>query len=163
MKQLSIILFLILINIALKAQTIKGVDALDVLCQKAITEYLVNNFNDYKDDFIFTGKSTSLNNLYTCILQGVKRDTIYNLLIVMKDCTMINFKSIPVATYYMKNELMIKEYVIGHVYTGYDKDRTCIKVDIENYVPIKVDTLKNMFSYHFYDAASHDSLFFCDN
>jgi hypothetical protein len=161
MKQLSIVLFFTVINISLMAQAIKGVDAQDILCQKTINEYIKGNLKDYKRDFVFTGKSTALDGLYTCVLQGVKKDTIYNLLFVMKECKITEFQSIPVATYYVRNESMIKEYVVGHIYTGYNNDKTCIRVDIENYNPIKVDTLKNMFSYHFYDAVSHDSLFFC--
>lgn len=146
---ISIILFLFVIIYTAYTQNIeiKGDNIESISCREKITTFLSCSYKAYETQFFLTGKYGTIDSIYACVLQGIRNDTIYNVLVVLEDCNVIDSFSIPVASFYKRNESIIKEYILGRIYIEHNKDNSCINVISEIFEPFKVDTLEYKFRY----------------
>ena len=132
-------------------------------CEQEIQMYLKTHLKKFNKDFMITGNMAKTKNITAYTLEGIKKDTIYEILIVLRKCHVINFKIIPKYSFYRKNDNLIKEYVFGHIYITQQPGNKCFGIYIDSCKPFKTDTMHNKFSFRLCNVQKKDSLIICDN
>lgn len=117
------------------------------IIKKPVLEKLVpHKFEGYEDKFIGTGDVVYSGNIEAGIIQGIKLDTIYDILIVCKGDSLITCRENPNSSFHRKDGTIIEEYRLGRIYTMYTNLEThCIMTHIEKIKPFRTDTLKYEF------------------
>lgn len=134
----------------------------EIITKTELEKQLFHKFSNYEDKFIGTGNMLSSGDILAGVIQGKRNDTIFDILIVFKDSKCLSLKENPNASFYRKEEIIQREYMLGRIYTTYkEKDTTCIKAYIETIQPFKIDTLAYKFKFDMGEITSRDSLCFC--
>lgn len=114
-------------------------DDLPALFTNELLEY-ENRF--INDGFKFTG------DLFASVLEGVKNDTIYNVLLVFRMEDPILFKELPKSSFEMIDGTIIEKYMLGRIYIGikYDSnfnlvEDSCLNIYSKVISPFRIDTL----------------------
>jgi hypothetical protein len=119
----------------------------------------------FKSKFIHSGEKLSRNNVAASIIEGVRNDTLFKIVLFSKSCKFNMMKIIPVSTLKrVEKGYFEDEYILAYVFLDLNKFNNCINLIILKNKPFKVDTLKNKFNY-FHDIKSIikiDTLKFCD-
>ena len=119
----------------------------NIITKSELQEYIEFDFTGYEEKLIGIGMviDDSLLKLQAGILQGIKNDTIFDVFIAFNENEYLVIEN-PNCSFYRKDETIYRTYVLGNIYTTYNKvDTTCIDIHVESYYPFRVDTLDNMF------------------
>ena len=104
----------------------------------------------------------SSKNLQSAIIQGIKKDTIYDILIVYKNQQFVIIRENPESCIYRRGGAKVKGYMLGQTYIDARENTACFKAFFEKFIPFKTDTLKIMFGPILSTRQTLDSLKFCD-
>jgi hypothetical protein len=119
-----------------------------IISKSKLKEYVDFDFTGYEEKFVGIGKiiDDSLRKQQAGIIQGIKNDTIFDILIAFNENKHIVIEN-PNSAFYRKDETIYRTYILGNIYTTYSKtDTTCINIHIESFYPFRVDTLSSMFN-----------------
>jgi hypothetical protein len=139
----------------------KKIDNKEIITKVELEKLLLHKFNGFEEKFWGTGGYSTSGNLIEGIFQGIKMDTLYDVLVVFKGDKCLFVKEHPRASIYRIGEAIHNEYMLGRIYTTLVfSDTTCIKAYFETIQPFKVDTLSYKFRYDMCKVLSKDSLEF---
>ena len=101
----------------------------------------------YAEYLIPTGDIAVVSNIYGLVVEGIKNETIFQILLIIKNCKITFVQEIPKATFYWKNGSLKEEFQLGRTYTGYTINGACVEGIFEVLEPYRTDTMTNKFSY----------------
>jgi hypothetical protein len=169
MKLTLIIGLLSLLQCSTKSKTtenelLKKIENHKLITKFEMEELLHYNFEQYDENFIGTGNILSTGKIVAGIVQGIKNDTIFDIVIVYNNNKLIFVRENANASIYRKGKTIHREFILGQIYTTFiDSDTTCIKIYFETIQPFKVDTLNYKFRYDMGTLLNKDSLEFCSD
>ena len=141
---------------------LEKIELMELIYKNELNQLLGTNlFKKYNDKFIGVAGVKVSNNLCAGVIEGIRNDTIFNISFISRDNNLLMLKEFPKSTFYYKDEAIIEEYIIGRTYTTMIND-SCIAVNFEKIHPIKIDTMKNKFSYRQCKIENHDFFQACN-
>ncbi len=140
----------------------KKIESEETISKKDLKKLLPFNLENYEERFFPIGVMFSSKNLQSAIIQGVKNDTTYDILIVYKDQKFVTIRENPESCIYRRGGAKVKGYMLGQTYIDAREDTGCFKAFFEKFIPFRVDTLKMMFSPKLSTLQTIDSLKFCE-
>lgn len=113
----------------------------------------------FEDNFIGMGNNCRLGNYFAGVVKGIKKDTIYQFLLVFRDNRIVDCRRVANASFYYHKGTLIEEYVFGQVYV--QAGDSCIMAFQETVDPFKIDTLESMFSFEMTNLKLVDTMKYC--
>ncbi len=133
----------------------------NVIMKHDINKKLCNTLIGYQKEFHNTGVTASVGNIFAGIIQGIKADTLYEIVIVFENKRVVYNSETPKEIIYKKGNSLVTKYIIGGINIGYTHNDSCLEIQQNFFSPQRVDTLNEMFSYKNITLLEKNQVIFC--